>query len=85
MARLEDWLHAPSLPPGPFDFFVFHSIWNYDEVRQVVPKPAPTITILRDPVNTFESGYTYFGRAPKVSSVNKILYTYEMTFYTIDY
>ena len=66
MAVLNDWLHPSSSPPGPFDLFVFHSIWNYEEVRKVMAKSAVTITILRDPVKTFESGYSYFGRAPKV-------------------
>ena len=66
MRTLNDWMHPSSSPPGPFDLFVFHSIWNYNEIRKVMPKSAATITILRDPVNTFESGYSYFGRAPKV-------------------
>ena len=66
MRTLNEWLHPPPSPPGPFDLFVFHSIWNYKEVRKVMGKSAVTITILRDPVSTFESGYSYFGRAPKV-------------------
>ena len=68
MKTLKEWLH-PTLPPGPFDLFVFHSLWNYKEVRKVMSKSAVTITILRDPVNTFESGYSYFGRAPKVINI----------------
>jgi hypothetical protein len=67
MKTLKEWLH-PSSPTGPFNLFVFHSIWNYKEVRKVMSKSAFTVTILRDPVNTFESGYSYFGRAPKVIS-----------------
>jgi hypothetical protein len=43
-----------------FDIFTFHSIWNLKEVRKLVPK-GPSITILRDPVEAFESGYVYMG------------------------
>jgi len=43
-----------------FDMFIFHSIWNYKEVKKLVPK-GPVITILRDPVDLFESGYVYMG------------------------
>ena len=67
MKTLNDWLHpSKKVPPGPFDMFVFHSQWRYQEVQKVMPNSAVTITILRDPVDTFESGYSYFGRAPKV-------------------
>ena len=67
MKTLNDWLHpSKKAPPGPFDMFVFHSQWRYEEVQKVMPTSAVTITILRDPVDTFESGYSYFGRAPKV-------------------
>ncbi len=43
-----------------FDIFTFHSVWNYPEVRQLVPD-SPAVTILRDPVDAFESGYEYMG------------------------
>ena len=39
-----------------YDIFTFHSVWNYKEVRKLIPK-SPVVTILRDPVNAFESGY----------------------------
>ena len=67
MKTLNDWLHpSKKVPPGPFDMFLFHSQWRYQEVQKVMQTSAVTITILRDPVDTFESGYSYFGRAPKV-------------------
>ena len=50
---------------GAFDVFLFHSIWNYNDVRKVVPN-GPAITLLRDPVALFESGYVYFNNKPKV-------------------
>ena len=43
-----------------FDMFIFHSIWNYKEVKKLVPE-GPVVTILRDPVDLFESGYVYMG------------------------
>ena len=48
-----------------FDVFLFHSVWNYSEVRKVIPH-GPVVTIVRDPVDMFESGYAYFGVKPKV-------------------
>ena len=53
-------------PNNTFDMFLFHSIWNYNEVRKVVPN-GPSVTVLRDPVDLFESGYVYFNNHPKVS------------------
>ena len=50
---------------GTFDVFLFHSIWNYNDVRKVVPN-GPAITLLREPVELFESGYVYFNNKPKV-------------------
>ena len=41
-------------------FLTFHSIWNYKEVRTLMPN-ASFITILRDPVACFESNYVYMG------------------------
>ena len=28
---------------------------------KVIPRPSPRFTLLRDPVDTFESGYVYMG------------------------
>ena len=47
-------------PRNIFSFFTFHSIWNLAQVRKLVPN-GPVITILRDPVDVFESGYVYMG------------------------
>lgn len=43
-----------------YDLFIFHSVWNYPEVKQVLPD-AVYITLLRDPVNCYESNYVYMG------------------------
>eukprot|EP00090_Calanus_glacialis_P043574 TRINITY_DN7717_c0_g1_i3.p1 TRINITY_DN7717_c0_g1~~TRINITY_DN7717_c0_g1_i3.p1 ORF type:complete len:421 (-),score=144.99 TRINITY_DN7717_c0_g1_i3:79-1341(-) len=43
-----------------FDLFIFHSVWNYPEVKKVLPE-ALYITLLRDPVNCYESNYVYMG------------------------
>jgi len=43
-----------------FDLFAFHSVWNYPEVKKVLPE-AVYITLLRDPVNCYESNYVYMG------------------------
>lgn len=42
------------------DMFVFHSVWNYVEVKRLIPE-AKFVTILRDPVDSFESNYVYMG------------------------
>ena len=36
------------------------SVWNYPEVKKVLPE-AVYITLLRDPVNCYESNYVYMG------------------------
>ena len=46
-------------PLKTFDMFLSHSIWNVTEVDKVVKQPSIRITILRDPIQTFESGYVY--------------------------
>ena len=69
MKTVKQWFKPSLTPPGPFDLFVFHSIWNYPEVQKVIPKSAIKITILRDPIETFESGYSYFGRSPRVCEI----------------
>ena len=49
-------------PEKTFDMMVFHSLWNGPEVDKVIPrKYSKRITLLRDPVDTFESGYVYMG------------------------
>lgn len=42
------------------DIFAFHSRWNYAEVRKLIPE-ATFVTLLRDPVECFESNYVYMG------------------------
>jgi len=50
-----------SNPPWTsIDLFVFHSVWNYEEVHKVLPS-ALYVTLLRDPVACFESNYVYMG------------------------
>jgi len=43
-----------------FDIFTFHSVWSYPEVKKVLPS-AVYITLLRDPVDCYESNYVYMG------------------------
>jgi len=43
-----------------YDMFIFHSIWNYNELKKVIPN-AIHVTLLRDPVNCYESNYVYMG------------------------
>ena len=43
-----------------FDMFIFHSVWNYEEVHKILPD-AVFITLLRDPVHCYESNYVYMG------------------------
>jgi len=49
-----DWAHLG------YNIFTFHSIWDYEEVQKVIPN-AVHLTILRDPVNCFESNFVYMG------------------------
>ena len=53
--------HYPWNPSHMFNFFVSHSQWNLKEVRKLVGTNAKIVTILRDPIEVFESGYVYFG------------------------
>merc|ERR1712029_508735 len=46
-------------PQRTFDMMVFHSLWNGPEVDKVITRPSKRFTLLRDPVDTFESGYVY--------------------------
>jgi len=43
-----------------YDLMVFHHIWNATEIKKVIPSGL-SFTLLRDPVDTFESGYVYLG------------------------
>jgi len=52
-------------PNHTFDIFTFHSIWNAPEVDKLIPKPSARVTLLRDPVDLFESGYVYMGLEKK--------------------
>ena len=56
-----------------FDMFLFHSVWNYTEVRKVVPN-GPAVTLIRDPVDTFESGYVFFNNPSNNHTKVNILY-----------
>jgi len=49
-----DWAHLG------YNIFTFHSIWDYNEVNKVIPN-ALHLTILRDPVNCYESNFVYMG------------------------
>merc|ERR1719233_2565671 len=43
-----------------FDIFAAHSRWNLAQVKILIPE-GYTFTILRDPVDTFESYFSYMG------------------------
>ncbi len=65
MFHIIDPLNSSLVLDGPwrdlgFDIFAFHCRWNYTEVNKMVPG-AQYITILRDPLWTFESNYVYMG------------------------
>ena len=61
-----------------FDMFIFHSIWNFKEVQKLVPE-GPAITILRDPVDLFESGYVYMGLQRYYSrNINQFAQTFSL-------
>ena len=53
-------LHGPWAPLKNFDLFAFHSVWNHPEIKKVIPK-AFTVTLLREPLECFESNYVYMG------------------------
>ena len=42
-----------------YQAFVLHTMWSQEEVEQVLGKGGAYITILRDPVDQFESLYSY--------------------------
>ncbi len=65
MFSFKEQFHSSVVLNGPwaklgFDMFIFHSIWNYHEMKKVLPDAA-YITLLRDPVDAFESNYVYMG------------------------
>lgn len=47
-----------------YDIFTFHSVWNYAELTKVLPS-AVYVTLLRDPVDCYESNYVYMGLGNK--------------------
>ena len=58
-------MNASIVMDGPwkslnFDMFLFHSVWRYQEIKKMIPG-ATYITLLRDPVDCFESNYVYMG------------------------
>lgn len=65
MFSLKQPMNANLVLKGPwralgFDLFVSHSVWNYTEVKKIIPSAA-FITLLRDPVDCFESSYMFNG------------------------
>ena len=57
-------LSGPWMPPPPpsrnFNMFAFHGKWNYPQMAKVFdPAKSVYVTILRDPVENFESMFTY--------------------------
>ena len=43
-----------------YHLFALHTKWNHTEVEKVLGEGAIYITIIRDPVDQFESSYSYF-------------------------
>ena len=39
----------------------FYSLWDPKEVDKVIGKPSVKFSLLRDPVDAFESGFVYMG------------------------
>lgn len=56
-----DVLDGPWKELGTFNIFAAHSQWRKKEVQKILPSDAKYVTILRDPVNSFESNYVYMG------------------------
>ena len=42
-----------------YDIFAHHTIWNQEEVEKIMPNDTVYISILRNPVDLFESLYSY--------------------------
>ena len=53
--------HSSFLKSIGYDLMVFHHIWNATEIKKLIPGGL-SFTLLRDPVDTFESGYVYLGK-----------------------
>ena len=47
------------------DVFAIHGVWDNLEIRKLIPN-GPAVTILRDPIDVFESSYSFYGNSPKV-------------------
>ncbi len=75
MFSLHDPLDASLVLEGPwkelggFDIFAFHCRWNHSEVSKMVPG-AKFVTILREPLELFESNAVYFGNAQAKADFN---------------
>ena len=52
--------HYINNPSHMFNIFASHSKWNKKQVQKLVGIDAKFITILRDPIDVFESGFVYF-------------------------
>ena len=52
--------HYAGNPGQMFNFFASHSRWNIKEIKRLIGIEGAVITILRDPIEVFESGYMYF-------------------------
>ena len=48
------------------------SLWDAKEVDKVIPKPSVKFSLLRDPVDAFESGFVYMGIGKYHSSGKEI-------------
>lgn len=55
-----------------FDIFSLHNRWNYEEVTALLGKDVPTFTIVRDPVEVFESMFYYQPDFKKFYKVDNI-------------
>ena len=55
-----------------YDLMLWYSIYNISEANKIIPKNdfSKRITILRDPVNTFESGYVYYDQDKAYSGLD---------------
>ncbi|XP_076333973.1 galactosylceramide sulfotransferase-like isoform X2 [Tachypleus tridentatus] len=55
--------HHSMIPDPPskrhYNIFAHHTQFNYDELRRAMPEDSIFITVLRDPVDVFESLYSY--------------------------